>query len=408
MTEGKSGISVQKQTLPGVLPAINFKDLVFYHKCVGGETFIDLTNLTMPGDSEYATLSNPTATELANAKLLLYPTKILFSRSGGGYLQNGEYQIVTSTKINLTSPALVNEIFQGTILSIPQTGIIGVDARKVYGEDTLLAGQTDINVGVEFKVNATPKEYSLVVDGFSMPLFRNAGNSPTGEGNYYEIPVSGGYGTVLRLNSSDTVDRAWQVIPTSAIIQRPDGSRDSVIESLSGAVDSIKAVLVNDFDYDAATFAANPSTVQLRQFGDAVIALQAAVTALQPNTGENLSALRQYTLTVTGPSSWTTIRAVGVPYQTLDGAWRLRFNIVGSSASTGTMTTTVAGIIFKNVAGYQQAITGYQNATTTNAVAGCYTNPNTGDITLQYRDAATTNHVFSGDVELESKPSFVP
>ncbi len=34
--------------------------------------------------------------------------------------------------------------------------------------------------------------------------------------------------------------------------------------------------------------------------------------------------------TVTGTLSWVTVRAVAVPYQTTDGAWRIKFNIVGT------------------------------------------------------------------------------
>lgn len=38
----------------------------------------------------------------------------------------------------------------------------------------------------------------------------------------------------------------------------------------------------------------------------------------------------QYDLTVTG-TNWTTTRAVGVPYQTGNGIWRIKLNVGGRS-----------------------------------------------------------------------------
>jgi hypothetical protein len=57
------------------------------------------------------------------------------------------------------------------------------------------------------------------------------------------------------------------------------------------------------------------------------------------------------TITTTGPTGWTIVRGVFVPYQITDGAWRLRFNIQGTitTGSSGTQDITVSGITFVNI-----------------------------------------------------------
>ena len=64
-------------------------------------------------------------------------------------------------------------------------------------------------------------------------------------------------------------------------------------------------------------------------------------------------------LQITGTSSWVTTRAVGIPYQTLDGAWRLRFNIAGTSSSVASVSLTFTDATFKT--GYDQACSAAHN-----------------------------------------------
>jgi len=135
---------------------------------------------------------------------------------------------------------------------------------------------------------------------------------------------------------------------------------------------------------------------------------------IEDNVGENLSALRQYTLTVTA-SNWTTIRAIGIPYTTLDGSWHLRFNIAGTFAGAGNNNitgVTIADVVFKNVANYKQAVAVTFNGVQSVVMAGLnsYADLNTGTIGAIWNTSVSPNGNwgFSGDVELESKPSFVP
>lgn len=117
----------------------------------------------------------------------------------------------------------------------------------------------------------------------------------------------------------------------------------------------------------------------------------------------------QYSLTVTSSQAgWSTTRAVGVYYQDQDGNHRLKFNINGdhTSATVTSVTLTITGLTFKNVSGYVQACSGfYKNATS--IIPRAYASPNTSTIILDSASAGGTTGVFvSGDVELESRPSW--
>jgi hypothetical protein len=112
----------------------------------------------------------------------------------------------------------------------------------------------------------------------------------------------------------------------------------------------------------------------------------------------------QYSLTVTSSVAYTSYKAVGIYYQDQDGNHRLKFNIVGTVASgarTGT-TLTVTGVTFKNATSYFQAVTGVTDAAATYANV----NPNASTIAILHASATTTVYGVSGDVELDSKPTW--
>lgn len=119
---------------------------------------------------------------------------------------------------------------------------------------------------------------------------------------------------------------------------------------------------------------------------------------------------KQYDLTVTG-TDWTTIRAVGMPYKVYDESenekWRLRFNIVGSvtSATRTGFNITLANVIFKNTSSYYQAVASSFNASGNQIFAAA--NPGLSTINCYHNSTATTRYDWSGDVELNSKPTFV-
>ena len=112
---------------------------------------------------------------------------------------------------------------------------------------------------------------------------------------------------------------------------------------------------------------------------------------------------RQYDqteFTLTGDNSWSTSRAVGIPYKTRDGVWRLRFNISGGSSSTTQVTLTWTGI---TTIGFNQAFAVDSNASST-AMAGRAPGSNN-----QLELKASVTRTFwqcAGDIELASKPTW--
>lgn len=136
----------------------------------------------------------------------------------------------------------------------------------------------------------------------------------------------------------------------------------------------------------------------------------AAGQFLQNNGSGTLSwaasptAPTQYSLTVTG-TNWTTVRAVGMPYQASGGEWRFRFNITGTlSAGTSVLTLSIANVVFKNVAGNNQAVAAWSTSAsipTNSAIAVL----NTGNVQIDWGGNSSSDATVSGDVELDAAPT---
>lgn len=96
-----------------------------------------------------------------------------------------------------------------------------------------------------------------------------------------------------------------------------------------------------------------------------------------------------------------------MPYQTQDGSWRLKFNIsvVLSSTSRAAFAIAIAGVTFKNTASHFQSIIAGGGGPT-NYLSYAYVEPGTGNMGLEHATATLTGYRFSGDVELESKPTW--
>lgn len=92
-----------------------------------------------------------------------------------------------------------------------------------------------------------------------------------------------------------------------------------------------------------------------------------------------------------------------IPYQTQEGSWRLRFNVTVTLSSTArtTVRLNVAGVTF---AGSFQSLSGNNNQVS--AVGGAYTRSGGGDMEMFYSSVSATEHYFSGDVDLASKPTW--
>jgi hypothetical protein len=112
----------------------------------------------------------------------------------------------------------------------------------------------------------------------------------------------------------------------------------------------------------------------------------------------------EYVLSVTGSNSWSTVRAVGVPYKTCEGAWRLGLNINGTISSNTNVTITIAGIV--TVAASQSVYASHDGGVSVAHNQSAF--PSGANTIMAYTSGASvTRFVFAGDVELASMPTFL-
>lgn len=119
-----------------------------------------------------------------------------------------------------------------------------------------------------------------------------------------------------------------------------------------------------------------------------------------------------------GLTSFSVVRAVLVPYQTSDGAWRLRMNGTFSMTATNesaagnvfTLVTsmTISGVTFKNVGNHFQPGSALPfNGSILPSM--CYVSPNSSTVNLVLMTSASSTQAGFGasfDVELDSKPTW--
>lgn len=104
-------------------------------------------------------------------------------------------------------------------------------------------------------------------------------------------------------------------------------------------------------------------------------------------------------------SGFAVTRAIFIPYQCQDTTWRLKFNILAkfTSATVSTISCSINGITFKNIAEFYQSVSAFVNGT----LQQSYVNPNTSNVTIiQTSTASAIYFSASGDVELNSKPTW--
>lgn len=263
-----------------------FKKTRFLHQAALNDTLIQLTSLVTPsGTTNY---SAPNVSELTQTNLMQWSSNFTLTSSIRGLLiQNIAYVISGASTIKLLFNAAENEVFEGIIDHNARTGLTMVDAAPLVSTGTLLAGETDYNVGTPFRVG----EYSAMrhgavtvwVDGQLM--YRNNGNAAPGvgvEGDYYEVHAGGGLGTIIRFNSADLVnDRLVSVMSVGSLVEKPNGSLMAVMESLQGQIDAMVPTLAELADVPETTFQGTPNNVDLKAFGDRVLTAESDINTLQ-------------------------------------------------------------------------------------------------------------------------------
>jgi hypothetical protein len=123
------------------------------------------------------------------------------------------------------------------------------------------------------------------------------------------------------------------------------------------------------------------------------------------NVTGNFVANKQYVggvdFTVTGEAGFALRRAVLIPYQTSDGAWRLKGNINTIHTSGVNGDIIISGITYKDA--FDQTVAATIRAS--GASVRAWATLNTNRIEVKFSTATTITQI-SFDVELNSKPDW--
>lgn len=104
-------------------------------------------------------------------------------------------------------------------------------------------------------------------------------------------------------------------------------------------------------------------------------------------------------------STWTPDRSIGYAYKTSNGIWKLNGNFSGTLAVGQTSVNfSIAGVLFKNVTNFYQAVTIGVNGGTGAAIGNAF--PGNNYIGCSLFSSSTIVRI-SFDVELDRKPDWI-
>ena len=254
----------------------------------------------------------------------------------------------------------------------------GASLSKIYNGSSWTS--TSLGIGLNTDTHTVGDADYLILDGDG---YRHilVGSSTLTAGRTITLPTA-----------SDNTDRIITIkkIDTSAFVVTIDGEGAETIDGVTTTLLSTQ--------YDAVTLLCDGTSWSTIVFG--------AATATQSGL---IKAEKQYVhgtdFTVTSTSAGTEVfsRGVAVPYQTYDGAWRMKFNIQFTHDADGAYTITIPDVVFKNVTDYRQMV-GFMGSNSSYS-GRVFTNPNTATISVQTNTSNTETSI-SGDVELNSKPTW--
>ncbi len=336
--------------------ALGFQKIRFAHKATLGDTGINLASLVTPTEMSTNGFTNPNASAISRASIQVFRNNLkLVSSLRGLLVDQLSYVVSSNTTITfLGFTAEDGEIFQGWLDEAPTTNLSVVDGKTVVASGILAAGQTDFNIGSPIPLNQNSAQQIGAVMVFADRglQYRKVGNTASGDGDYIEVPVAGGLGTLLRFNASGS-DRFITVMSNGVVSERPDGSMMAYIERVQGQVDAMIPTLAAVAGVPTTTFQAAPNDVNLKQFGDTVLAQQTEldnhetrITLLEAPPTEisvNIPAFQSFSTSYTDVPGSTLI----VPA----GTWDLRFEgLLSITNTTGAATNLFGQLSILNTA----------------------------------------------------------
>lgn len=228
---------------------------------------------------------------------------------------------------------------------------------------------------------------------------------------------------VYLLNNAGTAELLVCSTPLDQNAQHTTTAIDTSSNSISGkysttartsvAIKYIGKILISEAT--AGTWASGATQIDISDLNDHLPTAQSNSEATKfgfktysHGTTYNNSSAPTVTLNSGGGTLSTVHQADFYPYQVQNGVWRCRFNIDVelSSASRTQVFLSVNGITAKSTgSSFGQAITGSTNPDAATK-ARCFWQENTSLLKLVHSTATTTNYSFSGDVLLNSKPTW--
>lgn len=142
------------------------------------------------------------------------------------------------------------------------------------------------------------------------------------------------------------------------------------------------------------------------QYGPAATTTLAGVVKAQKQYVVGTAYTNGTPAVTSAQAGWSVARGTLVPYQTVDGAWRLKININATftSASISSSSGTISGVTFKSAG--DQALSTFQEGGAPTFIRGIASHA-TGTFSFDLPSAATFSAIIvSGDVELDSKPTW--
>jgi hypothetical protein len=317
----------------------------------------------------------------------------------------------TAGKMTITEPTTIGQV------SVP-VGVrsVGADTMYVAPKRGAVVGGTNARAQVSLTSGATTNVQNLagydageitgwvfISSAAPVRFYLSAKFAKSGSGGDYNLSYS---------TTGDTPPTGFLVdITTTGIIRvtlpASSGSTSVINYALNApAIGASFPLTVNADTILSGTVAAArlPSPTV---YADAE-ATRMGLKSYLHGTAYNGGVSPTITLTGGGGSLTSVIRSSFIPYQLQDGRWRLKanFNVQLSGLTRVSVDFSINGITIKNTSLMFQPIIGYQFDVPSATVGYCYASPNSSALVLNHSSAATTVYGVSGDIELESKPTW--
>ena len=272
--QGKNSLSYKKKNVEKQnQPHTGFKNITFAHEfAAAGESFIPFSSLVTPARWSESGLVNPDPASLLAAQLQAFRPNVTVTSSAKGLIQKEEY-IVHSNRIEFKDfTSEINEVFEVEVSDVMITGNLIVDMRLIRVEGELAETTTDFVIG--YDVDVLNEEIIVFRNG--VQLFRSDNNESSGTtGNYYYLNANvNGKSSVIRFFEAATWDEPILVAGTGGIVDQPNVSTFQQIEHLAGQIDALVPTVAGLAGVPVTNFQSSPNYVDLKQFGDRVLAVE--------------------------------------------------------------------------------------------------------------------------------------